>query len=41
MRGMPGDYYSPARFVRAAYVHARYPQKTTEEDNVSPAFHTL
>ena len=41
MRGIPGDYYSPSRFVRASYVHAHYPQKTTEEENVSRAFHTL
>lgn len=41
MRGIPGDYYSPSRFVRAAYVNAHYPDKTTEEDNVSRAFHTL
>ncbi|WP_181310977.1 choloylglycine hydrolase [Nocardioides campestrisoli] len=41
MRGIPGDYYSPSRFVRAAYVHAHYPAKTTEEENVSRAFHTL
>ena len=41
MRGLPGDYYSPSRFVRAAYVNAHYPQKTTEEENVSRAFHTL
>ncbi|MBO0895189.1 MULTISPECIES: choloylglycine hydrolase [Arthrobacter] len=41
MRGIPGDYYSPSRFVRAAYVNAHYPQKTTEEENVSRAFHTL
>jgi penicillin V acylase-like amidase (Ntn superfamily) len=41
MRGIPGDYYSPSRFVRAAYVHAHYPDKTTEEENVSRAFHTL
>lgn len=41
MRGIPGDYYSPSRFVRAAYVHAHYPGKTTEEENVSRAFHTL
>ena len=41
MRGIPGDYYSPSRFVRAAYVHAHYPQKTNEADNVSRAFHTL
>ena len=41
MRGIPGDYYSPSRFVRASYVNAHYPQKTTEEENVSRAFHTL
>ena len=41
MRGIPGDYYSPSRFVRAAYVNAHYPQQGSEEDNVSRAFHTL
>ena len=41
MRGIPGDYYSPSRFVRAAYVHSNYPDKGTEEENVSRAFHTL
>lgn len=41
MRGIPGDYYSPSRFVRASYVNGHYPTKTTEEENVSRAFHTL
>ena len=41
MRGLPGDYYSPSRFVRAAYLNAQYPQKDTEEENVSRLFHTL
>lgn len=41
MRGIPGDYYSPSRFVRAAYVNAHYPEKGSEEDNISRAFHTL
>jgi len=41
MRGIPGDYYSPSRFVRAAYVNAHYPDKASEEENVSRAFHTL
>ncbi|WP_122817398.1 choloylglycine hydrolase [Nocardioides pantholopis] len=41
MRGIPGDYYSPSRFVRAAYVNAHYPGKASEEENVSRAFHTL
>lgn len=41
MRGVPGDYYSPSRFVRAAYVNAHYPDQATEKENVSRAFHTL
>ena len=41
MRGLPGDYYSPSRFVRVAYLNAHYPDKTTEEENVSRLFHTL
>lgn len=41
MRGIPGDYYSPSRFVRAAYVNEHYPEKSSEEENVSRAFHTL
>lgn len=41
MRGIPGDYSSPSRFVRAAYVNAHYPVQSTEAANVSRAFHTL
>ncbi len=41
MRGIPGDCYSPSRFVRAAYHNAFYPQKRSEADNVSRLFHTL
>ncbi len=41
MRGLPGDYYSPSRFVRAAYLNAHYPQQATETGNVSRLFHTL
>lgn len=41
MRGLPGDYYSPSRFVRVAYLNAHYPQQATEEENVSRLFHTL
>ena len=41
MRGIPGDYTSTSRFVRAAYVHAHYPEQDGEEANVSRAFHTL
>ena len=41
MRGIPGDCYSPSRFVRAAYHNAHYPQKDSEAENVSRLFHTL
>lgn len=41
MRGLPGDYYSPSRFVRVAYLNTHYPVKSTEQENVSRLFHTL
>ncbi|MBR0467456.1 choloylglycine hydrolase [Candidatus Saccharibacteria bacterium] len=41
MRGLPGDYYSPSRFIRVAYLNTHYPIKSTEEENVSRLFHTL
>jgi len=41
MRGLPGDYYSPSRFVRVAYLNTHYPVKGSEEENVSRLFHTL
>lgn len=41
MRGLPGDFYSTSRFVRVAYLNSHYPDKTTEEENVSRLFHTL
>jgi len=41
MRGIPGDYSSTSRFVRAAYVNGHYPTKASEAENVSRAFHTL
>ena len=41
LRGLPGDYYSPSRFVRVAYLNTHYPTKSTEEENVSRLFHTL
>lgn len=41
MRGIPGDYYSPSRFVRLAYLNTHYPTKDTEEENVSRLFHSL
>lgn len=41
MRGLPGDYYSSSRFVRAAYLNAHYPTQTRESDNVIRLFRTL
>lgn len=41
MRGIPGDSYSPSRFVKAAYLNASYPQKSGEKDNVIRMFRTL
>ncbi|RLP07639.1 choloylglycine hydrolase [Propionibacterium australiense] len=41
MRGIPGDYYSPSRFVKAAFLNAHYPTKDTETENVARLFHTL
>ena len=41
MRGIPGDYYSPSRFVRVSYLNTHYPVKNTEEENISRLFHTL
>jgi penicillin V acylase-like amidase (Ntn superfamily) len=41
MRGLPGDYYSPSRFVRAAFFNAHYPEQAGEKSNVVRLFHTL
>ena len=41
MRGIPGDYYSPSRFVRVAYLNTHYPTKSSEDENVIRLFHTL
>ena len=41
MRGLPGDCYSPSRFVRVAYHNTHYPTKSGEDENVSRLFHTL
>jgi len=41
MRGLPGDYYSPSRFVRVAYLNTHYPVKESEDENVIRLFHTL
>lgn len=40
-RGIPGDSYSTSRFVRAAFHNATYPEKETEAESVSRAFHIL
>ena len=41
MRGIPGDYYSPSRFIRVAYLNTHYPTKNSEDENVMRLFHTL
>lgn len=41
MHGLPGDYSSPSRFVRAAYLNAHYPVQDGERANVLRLFHTL
>lgn len=41
MRGIPGDYYSPSRFVRVAYLNTHYPVKDNEDENIMRLFHTL
>lgn len=41
MRGIPGDSYSPSRFVKAAFLNTHYPQKDSERDNVIRCFRTL
>ena len=41
MRGIPGDYSSPSRFVRVAYLNTHYPVQSDEASNVSRLFHTL
>ena len=41
MRGIPGDCYSPSRFVKAAYLNANYPEKSGEHDNVIRMLRTL
>ena len=41
MRGLPGDYYSPSRFIRVAYLNTHYPTKSSEDENVIRLFHTL
>lgn len=41
MRGIPGDCYSPSRFVKAAYLNANYPQEESETENVVRMFRSL
>ena len=41
MRGLPGDYTSPSRFVRAAYLNAHYPTRATEDENITRLVRTL
>lgn len=41
IRGLPGDYYSPSRFIRVAYLNTHYPVQSDEARNVSRLFHTL
>ncbi len=41
MRGIPGDVYSPSRFVKVAYLNANYPEQSGERANVMRMFHTL
>ena len=41
MRGIPGDCYSPSRFVKAAYLNANYPEKSGEHNNVIRMLRTL
>ena len=41
MRGVPGDYSGPSRFVKVAFVNAHYPARSGERDNVTRLFRTL
>lgn len=41
MHGLPGDYYSPSRFVRVAYLNTHYPVQSDEKANIARLFHTL
>ena len=41
LRGVPGDYSGPSRFVKVAFANAHYPTKSDEKDNVTRLFRTL
>lgn len=41
MLGLPGEFSSPSRFVRAAYFNSHYPDQNGEDANVTRLFRTL
>lgn len=41
MHGIPGDFSSPSRFIRAAYINTHYPQQKDEQHSVIRLFRTL
>lgn len=41
LRGVPGDYSGPSRFVKVAFVNAHYPVQSGEKGNVTRLFRTL
>lgn len=41
MLGLPGDYTSPSRFIRATFYQITAPQMTTSQQTVLEAFHIL
>ena len=41
MQGVPGDYCSPSRFVKVAFLNAHHPAQEAEKDNVTRLFRTL
>lgn len=41
MLGLPGDFTSPSRFVRAAYLKSALPPAKTGQEGVKQAFHLL
>ena len=41
VQDIPGDFSSPSRFVKAAYINALYPAQESEHENVVRAFRTL
>ena len=38
---IPGDCYSPSRFVKTAFLNANYPTKDGSVGNIARMFHTL